>query len=171
MVNLLLGQMYQDIICFSNMNATETPAEHALDELAATLLQNASLLTRLLFRHADAGISRSEASLLARLEGGPERITMLAEHEGLAQPTITRLVEQVEKYGWVRRERAPEDGRVVLVSLTADGRATLREFRARYRPWLIACLAALPDEQVEALEGAAGAMAALVGEMQKAGAR
>jgi DNA-binding MarR family transcriptional regulator len=153
------------------MSVNEAPAGHALDELAVTLLQNASLLTRLLFRHADAGISRSEASLLARLEGGSERITILAEYEGLAQPTMTRLVEQAEKHGWVRRERAPEDRRVVLVSLTAAGRDTLREVRARYRPLLLACLAALPDEQVEALEAATDAMAALVGEMQKGGGR
>jgi DNA-binding MarR family transcriptional regulator len=153
------------------MIVTEAPPEHALDELAVTLLQNASLLTRLLFRHAEADISRSEASLLARLEGGPERITTLAEYEGLAQPTITRVVEQLEKYGWVRRERAPEDRRVVLVSLTTDGRGALHEFRARYRPLMLACLAALPDEQVEALEGATDAMAALVSELQKGGAR
>jgi hypothetical protein len=50
----------------------------------------------------------------------------------------------------------------VLVSLTADGRDTLHDFRARYRPLLLACLAALPDERVEALEGATDAMAALV---------
>lgn len=153
------------------MIANKAPADSALDELAVTLLQNASLLTRLLFRHADAGISRSEASLLARLDGGPERITTLAEYEGFAQPTITRLVEQVEKYGWVRRERSPGDRRVVLVSLTADGRDALRDFRARYRPLLLAYLAALPDEQVEALERASEAMAALVGELQKGGAR
>lgn len=148
------------------MTAQEAPPEHALDELATTLLQNASLLTRLVFRHAEAGISRSEASLLARLEDGPERITTLAGYEGLAQPTITRLVEQLEKYGWVRRVRAPDDRRVVLVSLTADGRGALREFRARYRPLVLACLAALTDEQVEALEGATDAMAALISEMQ-----
>lgn len=153
------------------MIVNEAPSEQALDELAVTLLQNASLLTRLLFRRAEAGISRSEASLLARLEGGPERITTLADYEGLAQPTITRLVEQVEKHGWVRRERASEDRRVVLVSLTSDGRCALHEFRARYRPLMLACLAALPDEQVESLEGATDAMAALVSEMQKGGTR
>lgn len=153
------------------MIVDEAPREHALDELAVTLLQNASLLTRLLFRRAEAGISRSEASLLAGLENGPQRITTLAEYEGLAQPTITRLVEQVEKYGWVRRERASEDRRVVLVSLTTGGREALREFRARYRPLLLGCLAALSDEQVSALESATEAMAALVSEMQKGGTR
>jgi DNA-binding MarR family transcriptional regulator len=153
------------------MTVTEAATENTLDELAATVLQNASLLTRLLFRHVSAGFSRSEASMLATLGSGPKRITTLAEYEGLAQPTVTRLVEHLEKHGWVTRERAPEDRRVVLVSLTADGRDALNEFRARYRPLLRVCLAALPDEQVEDLERAAGAMAALVSELQKAGAR
>jgi DNA-binding MarR family transcriptional regulator len=153
------------------MTVTEAATENELDELAATVLQSASLLTRLLFRHAEAGVSRSEASLLATLGGGPRRITTLAEHEGLAQPTVTRLVEHLEQYGWVHRERAPEDGRVVLVSLTADGREALNDFRERCRPLLRACLAALPDEQVEDLERATDGMAALVSELQKGGAR
>jgi DNA-binding MarR family transcriptional regulator len=141
------------------------------EELAVTLLQQASLLTRLVFRHAQMGLSRSEASLLARLERGPQRITALAEHEGLAQPTVTRLVKHLESSGRVRRERAPEDGRIVLVSLTGDGLSTLRELRARYRPLLVAGLTALPGEQVAALENATEAMTALVAELQKEGAR
>jgi DNA-binding MarR family transcriptional regulator len=149
----------------------QASVREALDELALTLLQDASLLTRLVFRHAEADISRSEASLLSRLERGPLRVTALAEHEGLAQPTITRLVEHLEKRGWVRRDRTPEDRRVVQVSVTEDGRCALDEFRARYRPVLLRCLAALSGEQVAALEGATDAMAALVGELQKEGAR
>jgi DNA-binding MarR family transcriptional regulator len=149
----------------------EEPTEEALGELAAKLLPYASLVTRLVFRHARTGMSRSEASLLVSLEGGPQQITALAEHEGLAQPTITRLVKHLEKLGWVRRERAPEDRRIVRVSLTDDGRSTLHEFRARSRPLLLKCLAALPSEQVAALEGATDAMAALVSELQKEGAR
>lgn len=47
----------------------------------------------------------------------------------------------------------------------------MHDFRARYQPLLLACLAALPDEQVEALEGATDAMAALVNELQKGGTR
>jgi DNA-binding MarR family transcriptional regulator len=149
----------------------KTPTEEALDQLAVTLLQHASLLTRLVFRYGEAGISRSEASLLSRLEGGPQRITALAEHEGLAQPTITRLVEHLEKCGWVRRERAPEDRRVVRASLTEDGHRALHEFRARYRPLVRRSLTALSGEQVAALERATDAMAALVNELQKEGAR
>jgi DNA-binding MarR family transcriptional regulator len=149
----------------------EAQTEEALTELAAKLVPYASLVTRLVFRHARTGTSRSEASLLASLEGGPQQITALADHEGLAQPTITRLVKHLEKVGWVRRERAPEDRRIVRVSLTDDGRSTLHQFRARARPLLVKCLAALPSEDVAALEGATDAMAALVSELQKQGAR
>jgi DNA-binding MarR family transcriptional regulator len=145
--------------------------DEALDDLAVTLVQQASLLTRLVFRHAQKGMSRNEASLLGRLDGGPQQITALAEYEGLAQPTITLLVRRLERCGWVRRERAPEDRRVVRVSLTEEGRSALYEMRARYRPLLRACLAALPSEQLAALEGATDAMAGLVNELQKEGAR
>jgi DNA-binding MarR family transcriptional regulator len=149
----------------------QEPEEQVLGELAAKLLPNASLVTRLVFRHVRTGTSRSEASLLASLEGGPQQITALADHEGLAQPTITRLVKHLEKVGWVRRERAPEDRRIVRVSLTDDGRSTLHQFRARSRPLLVKCLAALSSEHVAALEGATDAMAALVSELQKEGTR
>jgi DNA-binding MarR family transcriptional regulator len=148
-----------------------TPPEQALDQLAVTLLKHASLFTRLVFRHAQIPIPRSEASLLARLQDGPQQITALAEHEGLAQPTITRLVEALETRGWVRRERAPEDRRVVRASMTDDGRRALAEFRARYESLLSRCLAALSPDQVAALETATDAMADLVSELQKEAAR
>jgi DNA-binding MarR family transcriptional regulator len=151
--------------------AAAAPPTETLDQLAVTLLQHASLFTRLVFRHSQIPIPRSEASLLARLEGGPQQITALAEHEGLAQPTITRLVEALETRGWVRRERAPEDRRVVRASVTDDGRRALDGFRARYQPLLSRCLAALSAEQVAALEEATGAMADLVGELQKEAVR
>jgi DNA-binding MarR family transcriptional regulator len=138
-----------------------------LDQLAVTLLQQASLLTRLVFRHAQVGVSRSEAGLLAKLEGGPQQITALAAHEGLAQPTITRLVENLETRGLVRRERGPEDRRVVRVFLTDDGRRAVDEIRARFRPLLRECLAALSADQVADLEAATAAMASLINELQK----
>ncbi|HUE26614.1 MAG TPA: MarR family transcriptional regulator [Solirubrobacteraceae bacterium] len=140
-------------------------------EMAVTLVQQASLLTRLVFRHGEIGVSRSEASLLARLEDGPQQITALAEHEGLAQPTITRLVEHLENRGWVRRDRAPEDRRVVHASLTEEGRRAVQDFRARYRPLLLRSLEALSSEQVAALEAASEALGALVAELQREGVR
>jgi DNA-binding MarR family transcriptional regulator len=123
-------------------------------------------VTRLVLRRAPQRISRSEAGVLAALTGGPRRITALAELEGHAQPTITQLVKRMEERGWVARERDPADGRVVLVSLTAAGEATLEEVRASYRTVLRAHLAAMPDEQIAALVAATEALAGLVESLQ-----
>jgi DNA-binding MarR family transcriptional regulator len=114
-------------------------------------------------------MSRTEASLLATLRAGPQRITTLAALEGLAQPTVTTLVNRLEKQGWVLRERASEDARVVLVSLTEEGVAALAEMRARYRPLLRNGMSQLPDDQLAALADASEALAVLIDVLQQEG--
>jgi DNA-binding MarR family transcriptional regulator len=148
----------------------KTPNQQALDHLTVTIVQQASLLTRLVFRHADTGMSRSEASVLGTLRAGPQRITALAELEGLAQPTVTLLVKRLEDRGWVLRERATDDGRVVMVSMTDAGREALDEIRDRYRPLLRAGLSELSDEQFTALVEGTEALTILIDTLQKKGA-
>ncbi len=138
----------------------------ALDQLAVTLVQQWSLLIRLVFVRLDVQLSRSEASLLARLEAGPERITLLAELDGLAQPTVTLMVKRLEAEGLVSRQRAADDGRVVLVSLTVAGREALERVRLRIRERLQACLANLAGEDLVALEQAAEATTSLIERLQ-----
>jgi DNA-binding MarR family transcriptional regulator len=153
------------------MNSGPTTSDQqALDHLTATIVQQASLLTRLVFRQAGTGMSRSEASVLGTLREGPQRITALAELEGLAQPTVTILVKRLEDRGWVVRERTTGDGRVVMVSLTDAGREALSEIRERYRPLLRAGLSELSDEQLAALTQGAEALAILIDTLQKKGA-
>lgn len=150
---------------------TSTPVStsqgEALDRLAVALVQQSSLLSRLVFARLDVELSRSEASLLARLEAGPERVTALAELDGLAQPTVTLLVKRLEVNGLVVRERPLRDGRVVLVSLTPAGRDALEFVRRRYRERLRTCLADLPAENVAALERGIAAMDSLIDRLQR----
>jgi len=143
----------------------------AIDEVSATLLPRASLASRLLLRRASRRISRSEAGLLAALDGGPRRITELADREGLAQPTITLMVKRLLERGWVARERDAADGRVVLVSLTDEGAAVLGEVRADYRSALSDHLAAMSDEQIAALLTATTALQGLIEVLQQGDAR
>lgn len=142
-----------------------------LDSLSVSLPQQASLLTRLVFRHAGADLSRSEAGILATLERGAQRITTLAEHEGLAQPTVTILVDRLEGRRWVERGHDPEDGRAVLVSLTDPGRDALARFRGAYRPLLRSHLTSLPARQVRALDAAGEALESLIEALQREPAR
>jgi DNA-binding MarR family transcriptional regulator len=138
-----------------------------IDYVSRQLPPDAGLLVRLLVRQLGGELSRTEAGLLSTLGSGPRRITELAELEGLAQPTMTSLVKQLEQQELVRRDRQAGDGRVVLVHLTGNGAAALEDYRARVRELLGSYLAEIPDEQVEALAGATDALAQLVALLQQ----
>jgi DNA-binding MarR family transcriptional regulator len=153
------------------MNAAAPAASVDLDEFAVSLARQASALSRLVFNQSELGMTRSESSLLVTLRGGPQRITALAEIEGLAQPTVTVLVKRLEERGWVGRERPADDGRVVLVSLTAAGHDALAQWRERYRPRLRAGLEELSDQQLTALVDASDAFAVLIETLQHDGRR
>jgi DNA-binding MarR family transcriptional regulator len=138
-----------------------------IDHVSKQLLPDAALLVRLLVRELGGELSRTEIGLLGTLSRGPGRITDLAELEGLAQPTMTSLVKQLEQRGLVRRNRQADDGRVVLVHLTDGGAAALEDYRARARELLGIYLAEIPDEEVQALAGATVALAELVELLQQ----
>jgi DNA-binding MarR family transcriptional regulator len=138
-----------------------------IDHVSKQLLPGAGLLVRLLVREVGGELSRTQVGLLSTLSDGPRRITELAKFEGLAQPTMTSLVKQLEQRGLVRRDRQTDDGRVVLVHLTDIGAAALADYRARARELLGTYLDEIPDEQVEALAGATEALAQLVALLQQ----
>jgi DNA-binding MarR family transcriptional regulator len=144
-----------------------TDRTHEIDTVAGGLVPAASRVTRLVLRRVTPRISRSEAGLLAALDGGPRRITELADLEGHAQPTMTLLVKRLEAKGWVARERDPGDRRVVLVSLTDAGHAALEDARAAYRAVLRDHLVAMSDEQIAALVHATEALESLLVALQQ----
>ena len=147
-------------------SATGTRTER-IDYVSSQLLPGVALLTRLLVRQLGGTWSRTEVSLLNTLSYGPRRITELAEFERLAQPTMTQLVKRLERDGLVTRERRADDGRVVLVDLTAAGIAAVEGFRAQASAALATCLAEMPDEQVEALALATETLVQLVTVLQE----
>lgn len=57
---------------------------------------------------------------------GPQRVSDLAQLEGVRQPTCTGLVNVMEAQGWVRRSVDEADKRVVWVELTDNGHAVLQ---------------------------------------------
>jgi DNA-binding MarR family transcriptional regulator len=138
-----------------------------IDYVSNELLPRAALLTRLLFRQIDAELSRTELGLLRTLSDGPRRITELAELEGLAQPTMTILIKQLEQEGLVQRERRSDDGRVVLVDVTESGRVALEDYRERVKETLGAYVAEISDEQVDQLAAATETLAQLVTLLQQ----
>jgi len=146
------------------------PAERSaqIDFIAGNLLSRAALLVRLLVKQVPTGdVSRTEVEVLAVLGEGPRRITELAELEGLAQPTMTVLVKRLEERGWVSRAGSPDDGRVVLVAITARGRKAVEAFRAEFLAALCSDLEGLSARELAALSRATQALGSFVEELQR----
>ena len=75
---------------------------------------------------------------------------------------MTQLISRLEDAGQVRRESDPDDGRVVLVAITDEGRATLAHRRDSRAARLADVLARLSPEHLAALSAAQPALEALV---------
>ena len=135
----------------------------ALDALAAALATDLEQIIRL-FRSLSppSGLSMTAAATLASLERlGPQRLTLLAAREGVTQPAMTQLISRLEESGLVRREASPEDGRVVLVVITDEGRAVLARRRSVRSDRMAAIIAQLGPEHRAALAIALPALDAL----------
>lgn len=94
-------------------------------------------------------LSTTAATTLNRVDReGPIRLTTLAVKEGVSQPSMTQLIQRLERAGVVTRLPDPDDRRAALIGITSAGRALLDERKRRRRERLAALMATLtPEEQ------------------------
>ena len=117
------------------------------------------LLRRLRVEDKAMGLSAPRTSALSVIVfRGPITMSALAEAEQVKPPTITRLVEGLERRGLVRRLSDASDGRVQLVEATAAGRGLLNKGRARRVARLAQGVAQLSKDDQDLLAGAAELM-------------
>ena len=110
------------------------------------------------------GLTAPRASVLSVLVfRGPVTMSELAEAEQVRPPTITRLIDGLERRGLVRRVNHPDDGRVQLVEATAGGKRLLQKGRARRVERLMRGIAHLSGDDQKVLARAAELMDALRG--------
>ncbi len=83
----------------------------------------------------------------------PEKLPTLALASRLVShaPDITRLLDKLERRGLIERERMADNRRVVLVGITAEGIALLRELDTPVRECNLKQLGHLSDEQLTTL--------------------
>src|SRR5262245_61288904 len=63
--------------------------------------------------------------LLSILSERPRMLTELAGIQGVSLPTMTNSISAMVERGWVRRNAPESDRRVVMIEVTATGRAAL----------------------------------------------
>jgi DNA-binding MarR family transcriptional regulator len=150
----------------------EAERAERVDYIAEQLPARAAVLVRLLVKQVRSReISRTEMEVLSILTEGSRRITELTELEGIAQPTMTLLVKRLEERGWVQREGLPDDGRVVMISLTEAGGAAQQRLRAQFLAAMRTDLQELSDQQLQALSAATETLSSFVDDLQQRAGR
>lgn len=90
--------------------------------------------------------------------GGPCTLGRLAAAEQVKPPTMTRLVDKLERDGLATRVTDPADRRSVRIAATRLGRAVLRRGRERRIQALAARLGSLKHDELDRLAVAAELM-------------
>ena len=122
------------------------------------------LLRRLRVEDEALGISAPRLSALSVLVfAGPRRVGELAEAEQVEPPTMTRLVDGMERDGYVAREADPEDRRAVIVRATATGVRALKKGRSQRVDALAAGLRALTSDELAVLARGVDVLERVVG--------
>jgi len=85
---------------------------------------------------------------------GDLSIGQLAAHERVQPPSMTRTVNGLAEDGYVERRPSAEDGRSVIVALSAKGRETLLADRRRREAWLAQQLRTLSADERDLLRKA-----------------
>src|SRR4051812_33141269 len=107
-----------------------------IGELAAGLRLSVTRLARIL-RHQDGGdLTPSMVSALATVNrAGRLTLGELAAREHIAAPSVTRIVEKLQRAGLVTRQASESDGRVAFVEVSTAGHALIEEVRSRRTAW------------------------------------
>lgn len=106
--------------------AADAGTTRFVDEYLAFLLAQASHRVSGVFHHAveGAGLSVTEWRVLASLSGSAgETIGALSELTLTKQPTLSKIIQRMERQGLVERRAAALDRRQTLVAMTPAGRA------------------------------------------------
>lgn len=110
-----------------------------------------------------AGMETGQYQLMLAIKGMPEgvrpRIRELANRMHIQHHSAVELVNRLEAGGYVRRERAQEDRREVLLALTAKGEQVLGELALHHHeelrsaaPGLVAALRRLMPRDTDGVK-------------------
>jgi MarR family 2-MHQ and catechol resistance regulon transcriptional repressor len=84
---------------------------------------------------------------------GPMSLSDIAQKILTTGGNLTMVVGNLEKRGLARRQKSPEDGRVLIVVLTTKGKALIRRIFPAHSAAIAEFMAALTREQQEELGG------------------
>jgi DNA-binding MarR family transcriptional regulator len=126
-------------------------------EVAAALRMSIGMLYRKLKQaHPGGDIPIPEVAALSRLDrGGPASSSDLARLDGISPQSMGATIATLEERGLVARERDPEDGRRIVLSITETGRQVVRDRRGARTELIARALSGFTPAELDQLKTAA----------------
>lgn len=100
---------------------------------------------------ADLGLTAARWQVLGALAVTPSRpVSWLARELGASRQNVQRIVNDLERAGFVTLQPNPHHKRAQLVAMTPEGERILAEAARRGKPWAEHSAAGIPESDVEA---------------------
>jgi DNA-binding MarR family transcriptional regulator len=133
------------------MTRPDPAAETKAFDPARTL----AIAARVLERSLD-DMTLPQFRVLSLIATSPERAGRIAARAAVSRPSLSGILDGLEKRDWIRRIDADDDGRGVTLSITGPGRQALEGATASANRRLDVVLAHLgDDERSRAVDGLA----------------
>jgi DNA-binding MarR family transcriptional regulator len=104
-------------------------------------------------------------ALVVLASRGPQRMVDLAHALAVNPSTAGRMCDRLARKGFVRRHRDRQDRRIVVVSLSREGRGVLDQATAARRAAIAQALSALSPDQQQAAATALRELSRSIGEV------
>jgi DNA-binding MarR family transcriptional regulator len=143
---------------------TTTLNAQQLTRMATDLRLACMRISRRIRFESSHDVAPHQFSVLCRLEEAPRTPGELAEVERVAKPSMTRTVGALVDRGLVLRQDDPLDGRSVILSLSEEGRRSVRAIRRKRDAWMASRVARLTPEEQDVLARATEILAKVAGE-------
>jgi DNA-binding MarR family transcriptional regulator len=130
------------------------PFESAQQELWLNLARTTAMASHVVEQGLrQHGLSATQYNVLRILRGAPQGLCQYEIGDRLVAqvPDVPRIVERMDKAGWVQRLRGTADRRIVMASLTPAGLELVNSLDQPVREMIGGIFAGLEASQVETL--------------------
>jgi len=130
-----------------------SPKEEKTLNAFIKLMRASESINNRLNRHlSDNDLTISQFGVLEALHHlGPLNQKALAEKLLKSGGNITLVIDNLEKSGWVERQRNPEDRRSILIHLTPEGEKLIKDYFPRHLDHIMEEFSLLNEDELEQL--------------------
>lgn len=126
---------------------------HAVSELWMELAPLMMRRMRAQVMQASVGqLTMPQYRILANINRGLNSIGAIAEHHGVAQPSMSKMISLMEERGLILRKTLPSDKRQFVLSMTAQGKKIFLKVRGQAQKRIAQKLETLSLEELASLE-------------------